>query len=148
MFIFPQKHRKRTQQTELTLETWSSYSCLTSPGSLTLGGHTATTRAQSYSLSSVYTQKTGNSNMDLSSACFINKLNWIFCTSQVILHPTTLPTEALLTMQMELVLDLIPELLVDQRFVTAVLSGPCGNSLPTQRTAQSGFIHRLQETAL
>lgn len=86
--------------------------------------------------------------MDSSSACFINKLNWVFCTSQVILHPITLPTEALLTMQMELVLDLIPELLVDQRFVATVLSGPCGNSLPTQRTAQSGFIHRLQETAL
>lgn len=85
---------------------------------------------------------------DSSSACFINRLKWIVGTSQDILHPTILPTEALLTMQMELVLDLIPELLVDQRFVSAVLSSPCGNSLPTQRTAQSGFIHRLQETAL
>lgn len=33
---------------ELTLVTWSSYSCLSSPGSLTLGKHTETTHARTH----------------------------------------------------------------------------------------------------
>lgn len=72
----------------------------------------------------------------------------MFRTLQVVLRPSVLPTEAPLAVQGEMVLDLFPELLVDQRLVPAVLSGPGGDSLPTQRTAQSGFVHRLQETAL
>lgn len=69
-------------------------------------------------------------------------------TSRVVLCDDVLPAEAALTLQREGGLDLRPQLLVDQRVVPAVQSGPGGNSLPAQRTAQRGFIHRLQETAL
>ena len=78
--------------------------------------------------------------------------SWILVISlgtfRAVLRPSIMSTQAPLAVQRELVLDLFPELLVDQSVVPAVLSGPRGDSLPTQRTAQSGFVHRLQEAAL
>lgn len=69
-------------------------------------------------------------------------------TCWVVLAARVLPAEAPLTLQREAGLDLGPQLLVDQRVVAAVLSGPGGDPLPAHWTAQRGFIHRLQEAAL
>lgn len=69
-------------------------------------------------------------------------------TCWVVLAARILPAEAPLTLQREAGLDLGPQLLVDQRVVPAVLSGPGGDPLPAHWTAQRGFIHGLQEAAL
>lgn len=69
--------------------------------------------------------------MDSSSASVPNQSTAVFGTFQAILSPSVLPTEASLAVQREMVLDLLPELLVDQRVVPAVLSGPRGDALPT-----------------